>query len=697
MILYPEDISRHNAIIDLETHNESFIKMAMILNKMGIKNNLFFLALTQPELRGIDPHNLKDNSIELKQRIAIECKVNYWYCLREVIRVTGAGAGGIPYILNRANLAQSWLLLQCIDTFLTIPRQCGKSIGTMTLFCYYMYLLATNCNIGEFCKGFQLLQDNVDRLKKIRDALPPWMINQSMNDINNKEGIGYAALNNKLLTFVAQSDKAAAGDQARGSSLSLIHVDEICYYNNIWLSYDSFMSCMTAAGEQAINVGIPSAVMCTSTAGDIDDPRGKYAYRMVCDAIRFSEKMYDIASRDELFKILRLNSKNRMVYLEFSHSQLGKNQEWFDKNTRGKDPKVIEKDYLNRWQHGASGSIFQKELIDKMQASRREPLTCTFFESLMIRWYDDPVKLMTVPEYNRRPYVIALDTSDNAGRDFTTMCMLDPYDLHTTCTFRSNSVNLIFVARAVIKFMKDFPRSILIPERNKNGAMLLDYVFAEMKRESFNPLTRIYNKFFQEYTSNTDVRNLDYNSGLIRAKFGFHTGANSREFLYTSVMTTALNLNADRMYDSTIIDEACGLTVKNGRVDHSDAGHDDSFIGYLLANYFILFGSNHQLYGIEPDEFMRNVEANGDIVAAEEKQKKTLMKNQLVELKSKAGRCNNVIVKAAYEREITRLTELLGNEVIDSSIKPLDQLENAAAKEVRANRSYSMAQLARVL
>ncbi|MFR2988869.1 MAG: hypothetical protein ACLTMR_08550, partial [Faecalibacillus sp.] len=79
MILYQEDFYYQNAIIHTTTTNKSFLRMHLLLKKMGIKNNAFFLALTQPELKNIHPHELKDPSPELAARIGLECKINPWY------------------------------------------------------------------------------------------------------------------------------------------------------------------------------------------------------------------------------------------------------------------------------------------------------------------------------------------------------------------------------------------------------------------------------------------------------------------------------------------------------------------------------------------------------------------------------------------------------------------------------------------
>lgn len=697
MILFEKDFFEQGAICDLSTKNLSFLKMSLLLNQMGVQNNLFFLSLFDRDLKGIDPHDLKDDSLELKERIAYEAKINPWYGLRELIRVSASGIGGVPYVLNRSNLAQAWCFFNSVNSFQVMPRQIGKSVGTMSLACLYLYIMAYNVNWGMFCKGNKLQYENVDRLKKLRDALPQWLLHQTQNDTNNKEGIYYDALQNGFLTFVAQSDKQAAGDQARGQSFAVENWDEVCYYNNIDLSYDSATAGMDTAGEQAFKSGVPSAIIMTSTAGDIDDPRGKWCYDTACGALRFTEQLYDLTDRNKLLDTVRLNSRNNYIYIEYSYKQLGKTEEWFERVTRNKSKRVIEKDYLNIWQCGSSSSIFPQEMLKKIRESKRDPVAITTYESLVIRWYDDPKILMADEELRNRPYVIGLDTSDNVGRDYTTMCMVDPYDLHIVATFKCNTVNIAFVVKIIMRMLNDFPRSIFIPERNKIGVVFIDYLFAEMRRETFDPLRRIYNKYYQEYTSETDVTHLNFDDGEVRKNFGYTTSksATSRPFLYSSVLMTALKLVGDRLGDASIVDEISGISVKNGRMDHSQTGHDDLLIAFLLACYFILFGQNQHLYGIRPDELLSRVNNDtGDSIDPDLKRQQTLLKAMLVDYKNKLKHCNNVYLKEAYEREIQKLSNVVGDIPCDEDkFVSLEQAKHRASQDGRNAMGMTMNEL----
>lgn len=687
MVLFESDFAEQGAIADTSTKNLSFLKMALVLNQMGIHNNLFMLSLHDKDLKGIDPHNLHDDSLELKQRIAYEASINYWYFAREVSRISASGSGGIPYILSRANMAQAWAFFNCVNTMLVIPRQNGKTIGTMNLANHFVHVSAYNCDWAMFCKGNKLQYQNVDRLKKLRDALPPWMLHKTSDDTNNKEGLYYSKLKNGFLTFVAQSDKRAAGDQARGQSTAVQNWDETAYYDNIDLSYDSATAGMDDAGEKAKAAGLPSAIIQTTTAGDIDDPRGRWCYHTACDALRFTEKLYDLRDKQELMDVLRSNSKNNYLYMEFSYKQLGRTDEWFEQVTRNKSPKVIAKDYLNKWLHGSSGSILPADLINKIQGSRKDPVATTNYETLLIKWYDDPNVLKANEHLRNRPYVIGLDTSDNVGRDFTTMCMIDPYDMHVVATFKCNTTNLAFVARAMMRILMDFPRAIFIPERNKIGVVFIDYIFAEMRRDVFDPLARIFNRYYQEYTADTNVRNLNFDDGEVRRNFGFTTtkSATSREFLYSTVLMTAMKLVGDRLNDAALIDEICGISVKNGRVDHSEKGHDDLLIAFLLAAFFILFGANHHLYGISPDEFLCAVnESTGDNVDPELKMQQTKLRGLLDDYRAKLKHTSNPIIRQALEREIQKLVLVVGDAPMDESqVVSLEQAKHNATKEIQ--------------
>lgn len=689
MVLFKEDIARTGAYIDTCTKNTSFLRMAILLNKYGVRNNTFMLALHDRDLLGVDPHNLTDPSVELVDRIAYEAKTNYWYYLRELVRVPSAGTDGIPFILNRANCAQAWLFLNSIDSFSTQPRQTGKTIGMCTACGWYTHLAGRKLGWGMFCQNSDLQIDNVKRVKEIRDALPKYLIHKSVEDSNNKEGLTYAALDTKLQTFIAQKDRQAADRQGRGATLPQESWDEFAYYVNLEISWNSATAAMNAAKEKARAAGLPASIMITSTAGDIDSESGAFAYRMVCDALRFDDTLYDAKDHADLVNIVKTNSKNSVVYIEYSWKQLGKTQEWFEDVTRNKKPDIIAKDYLNQWLHGSDNSVFTKEMMDKIVGSEREPVKTTYMDSLAITWYDDPDEILKDPSRKNKPYVLGCDTSDNVGRDFTGVVMLDPYDLHVVAIVRCSVTNFMFVSKCIAHILIMFPRAIIIPERNKNGAVLIDYLIIALRSAGMNPLKKIFNQFYQEFDPDRDLTNLNYETGLVRKEFGFTTtkSATSREMLYTTVMITALNLAATRLYDANLIRELAGLTTRNGRIDHTESGHDDMVISFLLAAFFIIFASNPKYYGVDADEFMCAISNSGEDMDIEDKKQLTILKARAEEIEGRLRRCDNSVIRSALKRELNKILTVLGDADIDvgpreGDMKPLGAAMKEASRDV---------------
>ena len=112
---------------DWNTKNKSFLDLYQDLHALGVKNNKFFLRIFDTGLIGVDPYSPvlpKDMQI----RIIIECMINPWYFLREVLRIPVDGlpiepGGGVAYQIDRNNAACWYLFLNGIDHYQSKPRQ----------------------------------------------------------------------------------------------------------------------------------------------------------------------------------------------------------------------------------------------------------------------------------------------------------------------------------------------------------------------------------------------------------------------------------------------------------------------------------------------------------------------------------------------------------------------------------------------
>lgn len=229
----------NNVFYDWETSNLSFLQVASDLKRLGIKNNTFFLRLYDTGLQGIDPHGpIAALSTELTQRIMAECIRNPWYYLREVCRIPDQGnSKGIPYKLNRANLAATWCFINNIDHYLTIPRQVGKTqsiIANLT----WAYLFGTsNSSFAFFATSQELASENLERLKAQRELLPPYLrlrqecvidaiLGTRDNEIDNIRKIYNPLTKNTIVTKPKASSKESAIKLGRGNTLPITYIDE---------------------------------------------------------------------------------------------------------------------------------------------------------------------------------------------------------------------------------------------------------------------------------------------------------------------------------------------------------------------------------------------------------------------------------------------------------------------------------------
>lgn len=117
------------AIPHLSTKNESFLRTAQLLKKMGIQNYAFPLCLYDPDLKDVDVHALDEDTQEneiLRTKVQIEANRNVWYYLRECIRIYEQGGEPVRFRLNRGSCAMTWLFINGIDSCNLQPRQQGK-------------------------------------------------------------------------------------------------------------------------------------------------------------------------------------------------------------------------------------------------------------------------------------------------------------------------------------------------------------------------------------------------------------------------------------------------------------------------------------------------------------------------------------------------------------------------------------------
>lgn len=613
MILFQSDWARFpSAIVHWRTKNTSFLRMAEIYRKMGVKNYLFHLALFQPELEDVDPHD-PNLSIEIMGKIATECRFNPWYFFRECVKVPPQGSA-VPLQLraNRGNLALWWLFFNHIDPALIQPRQTGKSLSTDALNILLIVLLCTHSRINMLTKDDKLRSSNIDRLKKLRLYLPPYLQALDKRDSDNMHEIVCSLFDNIFSSAVAQNNEAAALNIGRGLTAPVAHIDEGPFINYIDTTIPAMLAAGTAARDEAKEYGRPYGTIFTTTAGKKDSRSGKYMYELIHGGMVWTEALLDVPNETVLRQTVRNNSRGRkpLVNITMSHRQLGYSDEWLakaleDSNAYGEE---ADRDFFNKWTSGGLSSPLATELNERLRQSEREPYWTEFSpHNYALRWH---VPHHEVPTVMKRKVILGMDTSDAIGRDAITMVFVDASTFEVLAAANVNEANLILFTGWVADLMIKYPGLILIPERRGSGQTLIDTLLVRLPAAGIDPFRRIYNLIVDnshDYKEEYRLIQQDVNRRghafyeQQKRMFGFATsgsGQHSRNVLYSETLQRAARLGCDKCYDRSLIDEITGLVTKNGRLDHSESGHDDMVIAWLLAAWFLTTSKNLAFYGI---------------------------------------------------------------------------------------------------
>lgn len=619
IILFLDDWRYYpTAVPDYSTTNESFLKTAKVYKSMGIKNYFFHLALVDQDLRGVDPFD-PNLSTEMMTKIGTECKINPWYFFREVLRIKPqASRNPIRFRGNRGNLGLYWMFFNHIDTILIQPRQTGKSVGSDSLTIYLMFVGAENTRINMLTKDNKLRKQNIERLKSMRDYLPPYLNHHNAReDADNQEIITCKAFGNEYSTAVPRNNEVDAENLGRGTTAAISMIDEPPFIPHINITMPAMLAAAGAARDEAKAMGTFYGNVFTTTAGKKDTVSGKYIYNLLQGGMILDERaLYDSANGAEARSIVELNSSGDkpILNMTMSHLQLGYDDDWLREKMRDANSvgEAAERDYLNRWTSGGLHSPFSTALAELIRNSEKEPLyTEVTKQRYNIRWY--------IPEHmisqrmGSSTYTIGLDTSEGySTSDGIAMVVVDNTNLEVVAALNARETNMITFAEFITEFLVKWKRTTLIPERKSTGITIIDMLTLKLPAMGEDPFRRIYNRIIDENLHRSD--HADYRNVLlepnkrpygfaekVKKNFGFATagsGLHSRAALYVETFPRAINLTYSYVNDVRLINELLALVVKNERIDHPDGGHDDMVIAWLLTAWFLTKARNLDWYGV---------------------------------------------------------------------------------------------------
>jgi len=354
----------------------------------------------------VDPHS-KHLTDEQKSRVTQESQINFWYYLREVVRVPASGAS-IPYKLHRGNLALSWSLLNDLSVFHILPRQCGKTMGAL-IFYAWAYDFGTRYSKFMFTHKVKSgATDNLKLIKDIRDELPDYLqLFDPRVDTDNIEIIRQDANKNEITCVAPSKSEVEADKKGRGRTENIHLFDEMAFIPNIRIMWSAAGPAYSTASVNAKANGVPAHRLCITTPGDLSNPDGAWVHdEFMAQCAPWSERLYDMTLK-QVNDYVAQESMNDFIHIEYGYRALGLSEEYFRKQCRilNHDQGAINREVLLQWARGSGLNPFGEESVQKLFDSVKEPVGSIVIKEFFF------LKLFRSDIDPNIPYIIGGDTS----------------------------------------------------------------------------------------------------------------------------------------------------------------------------------------------------------------------------------------------------------------------------------------------
>lgn len=582
--------------VHVETENISFLKMAKSLEVLNVQNNDFFLALYDTSLIGVDPYD-EDLDLETQARIIAECTRNYWYFIREVVRIEVAG-GYKPYTLHRGNLAISWCFLNNFDLYAELPRQNGKSIAVDVLLLWTYNFGTTNSTMLVMNKEHKDAKENLERIRNIRSQLPKYLRfdtkfnaeNKELKLPENKEDAFNPKTKNKLVTKPCATSNERADKLGRGMTSPIAWWDEFAFLKFNMTIYEAASPATSQAAREAEAHGKPHCKLITTTPGDMSTQYGRDAYVFRNKCAPFSEEYYDW-DIDDVRETLNKNSDNRFFNINFSYAQLGRDSTYFDDMVVELSGNMfkVRREVLLEWVSMADECPFDPADVERLAALTipKDKATAIHINKYYtLNQYKPVDKNITA--------IISCDVATGASRDFSTIVVTDSKSKEAVAEFYNNKVDSLEFADIIYTISKElYPNSMIVIERNNTGSSVISLLLR----------TDVRGKIYYEVMNNDlqqkvkDGRTVDSNKTDSR-NFGLYT-TDERRNQMMELLLKFVKYYPTRVNIPMLSEQIRDLVYnKKSRIDHKPEGHDDVVMGYLVGIWVLYYGKNIGKYGI---------------------------------------------------------------------------------------------------
>lgn len=607
-------------IYDYQTKNVSFLKVQKQLEMLGVRNNEFFLLLLNPRLQGVDPHD-PNISPELALMVIEECQLNFFYYLREVVRIPQQGAGVVPFELDRATLAAAYCFINDINHYLIKPRQTGKSVGISAFLSWAFKFGVTNGGFAFYANKEKNSKANLKRMKTYIGLLPKYLADAGA-EMRDSSGNRIRRINNIKRYYEPGSGNTAdvmncaiseetADELGRGDTHNFEFYDEAEFMNYIETTVGVSGPAFNTASYNALKNGMHSCRIFATTPGDLsNEKKCGSAMKLVEDAVVWEERFYDVNPLDFKRHIAK-KSNYRIVYIEYSYQKLGLTEAWFVRACAnvGNNISKIRREILLQRFAGNNASPFSEEDITELDENKVRPVhTLNFGKGGIyeIKFYEKPEELR-----KNRVYFLGLDPSDGTGSDNYAITVVDPYTFKTVIEFKNQFMSPQGCRELLEYLLKKYiPKAIICIESNRNGTTLIDYfkeswiksrIYASSEASMDNLLVK------EEYDNIGFLKDQ-----LMRRKFyGVKTTTTTRQMMM-NILVDSVKFRKDILTAENLVEDIKNLVLMNGTIKAANGKHDDCVMSWCIAMYAFYFGEKLERYGFKkgelPDDMVEDEE-----------------------------------------------------------------------------------------
>ena len=668
---------RRNVSYQWNTQNQSFIDMHNYLKATGRKNNAFFMVLYDSDLMYVNPRDPNLNAIT-KAKILKECMVNFWYFIREVVRIPmegGAVGDGAMYKLHRGNLAFHFLFLNNYNVFLELPRQNGKTTAALVQYLWVFNFRTSNSKIMFIHQKHQRAKENLAELKDLRDALPSYlrMDTMAMSDGTLKkvrgaaETLTHPSNYNQIRTMAGARSASQARNSARGMTVPMVYWDEFAFILYNREMYMAATPAFSRASENAALNGAPYSIVITTTPGVLTTDEGVFAQKIKDDATQWNERYYDY-TREQLEQLRLSNTNSSFFHVIYSYKQLGRGEDYFKQMCVDllNDWVAIRREVLLEWAKIATDCPFKEEDLEAIESMcMKEPRSTLFFGNAG----QYQVHVWSPLENMQNPPIVGVDVAGGYQSDSTAITVIDSKTTKVVATFNCNYISMPDTAELIKQLvLKYIPNAIVNVERDGGwGGSVLQLLMN----------TKVRKNLYCEKKERVLEERIEGNHVMKRPRIVLQYGINTRENRdrYFEILFQRVQYHKDKFIAPILASELRTLEYKkNGRIEHASTAHDDQLFSYMLALYVWYDGENLAKYGVykttiktdqELDEATIDIEGDGGVTIDLDVDSKAseLANEQLKQLGNIKYMDERSFRIKEYEKDQEALRNLLENDI----------------------------------